>query len=74
MPGKHQYLVNAVLDLPARGRYAGSRGHISGHIDSERPFTEQELRDAVAKNEAAAKGCDPNGITFVTFAFTDLSV
>lgn len=73
MTGKYLYAVNALLELPAHGKYAGGRGHVNGHINSDQPFTEHGLRDAIAKHEAAKKGCDPNGITFVEFTFTDLS-
>lgn len=74
MPGKHIYAVNAVIELPPHGRYAGGQGAVKGSIESEQPFTEGDLRQAIARSEAAKFGCDPDGIKFLQFAYTILAV
>ncbi|MEU7240306.1 hypothetical protein [Streptomyces sparsogenes] len=72
----YHYTVNALYALPAFGKYAaGGRGNCNGSFGSETPLTEEQLKTVVADWAAnkAGKGCDPGGITFIEFSYTELA-
>lgn len=71
----YHYTVNALYELPAHGKYAGGRGTCNGSFDANNPLPENELKSVVADWAAkkAGPGCDPNGITFIEFSYTELA-
>ncbi|MFD8088653.1 hypothetical protein [Streptomyces malaysiensis] len=71
----YHYTVNALYTLPAFGKHAGGRGTCNGSFDTNGAATEEQLKTVVANWAAnkAGQGCDPNGITFIEFSYTELA-
>jgi hypothetical protein len=67
---QHSYAVNALIEFPHNG--SKGRATRSGHIETVLPATEDELRSAVARQQAEKSGCAPDQVVFVEFAYTEL--
>jgi hypothetical protein len=70
---KHIYAWNAIVDLPAHGRYSGARGSLNGETHSTGVMSEEELKASIARDVANKQGCDADGITFASFTYTALT-
>lgn len=69
----YHYSFTGLVELPAFGKYAsGGRSAVHGHIGVPHPITEDQLKTVITKEEAKKFGCDPDGITFVRFTYTEI--
>lgn len=69
----YSYSFNGLIDLPAFGKYAaGGRSTVHGDVSFRQPVTKEQLQEVIAKEKAKRLGCDPAGITYVDFTYTEL--
>lgn len=70
----HRYAWNVLIELPAHGKYAaGGRADLRGETHAAGPMSEAGIKYLIARDVAADKGCDIDGIAFIQFTYTELS-